>query len=583
MIPEQTYRKVLQRPGYETMPIDQKPSEFKLEVPDLKTTMQQQLKIQQDPRHSIIGAFGNQRDKQVYNEAYNEYMNNNDAPRAGMWNSNFSTNAYALKQNAAHEYAMQKLKEDENPWTYSSSFNPRNPWYDWQNAELKYAGKLGEIGLGTAFFGPSLIENGLVGGLARIGGGYGGSFLGEKALGYLGEKQDQKYGTTWRKPAGEIAGGFIGWGYGAGALGKLADKGALEFARRTGKYLPEWLINTPIEVRWSNMRDRLAEWQDPEEIKSGLLRLPQRFGTGNFTHLKPVLIDTPLSSIEYGYASPTATRGTLKQLDNFIENDVFPRLQRAGHNVTYDKTTMPTLRQFDPAHNPMDKYLLNNDPIARNSQGMFHSPTNTVMTIDKPSEANYGLLAHEIPGHAVRYNINSSYKPVTPEVFTKVVYEQPLNKAEDQILLDWNNADQLYTPIEESLLKTSYEPFFRGGEAEGKLHDYGAVNTQLRALISQKNNYAVDSKLDPYIDNFQDVELLKMLLGQPYTRNGTIQILKDTTGLKYLDNLGDVELTNILSRHPELSKMLKRIKDTMKYVAGVSAVGIGMNNIPQKQ
>jgi hypothetical protein len=44
-----------------------------------------------------------------------------------------------------------------------------------------------------------------------------------------------------------------------------------------------------------------------------------------------------------------------------------------------------------------------------------------------------------------------------------------------------------------------------------------------------------------------------------------------------------MELTNILSKHPELSRMLKRIKDTMKYVAGVSAVGIGMNNIPQKQ
>ena len=287
--------------------------------------------------------------------------------------------------------------------------------------------------------------------------------------------------------------------------------------------------------------------------------------------------------IRYGYASPTATKGSLKQLDNFIEYDVFPRLQRAGHNVAYDKTTMPTLRQFDPVNNPMDKYLLNNDPIARNSQGMFHSATNTAMTIDKPSEANYGLLAHEIPGHAVRYNINSSYKPVTPEVFTKVVYGQPLNKAEDQILLDWNNADQLYTPIEESLLKTSYEPFFKGGEAEGKLHDYGAVNTQLRASISQKNNYAVDTKLDTHIDNLKDVELLKMLLEQPYTKNGTTQILKDTTGLKYLGNLGDMELTNILSKHPELSRMLKRIKDTMKYVAGVSAVGIGMNNIPQKQ
>lgn len=568
MIPEWTYKKVLQKPGQETMSINERPNNgFKLNVPDLKEVIQQYIDTQQDPRNTVKRAFGAQHDRQVYDAAYKEYMDNNEVPRAGMWNSNLSTNAYALKQNDAHNYAIEKLKEDENPWTYSSSFKPRNPWYDWRNAELKYAGKLGEVGLGTAFFGPSLIENGLVGGLARIGGGYGGSYLGEKIGSFIGNKRDETFGTSWRKPTWEIAGGLFGWGYGSNAIGKLADKGALEFVRRTGKYLPEWLINTPPVVKWPDLRSYLAEWQGPKEIESGL-------------------INVPLSGIEYGYASPTATRGTLKQLDNFIENDVFPRLQRAGHNVTYDKTTMPTLRQFDPAHNPMDKYLLNNDPIARNSQGMFHSATNTAMTIDKPSEANYGLLAHEIPGHAVRYNINSSYKPVTPEVFTKVVYGQPLNKAEDQILLDWNNADQLYTPIEESLLKTSYEPFFKGVEAEGKLHDYGAVNTQLRALISQKNNYAVDSKLDPYIDNFQDVELLKMLLEQPYTRNGTLQILRDATGINTIGKLGNLEsteLTNILSRHPELSKMLKRIKDTMKYVAGVSAVGIGMNNIPQKQ
>lgn len=258
------------------MSIDERPNDnFKLNVPDIKEVVQQHINTQQDPRNAVKRAFGAQHDRQVYNNAYDEYMNNNEAPREGMWNNYLSTNAYALKQNAAHEYAMQKLKEDENPWTYSSSFRPRNPWYDWRDAELKYAGKLGEIGLGTAFFGPSLIENGLVGGLARIGGGYGGSFLGEKALGYLGEKQDQKYGTTWRKPAGEIAGGFIGWGYGASAIGRLADKGALEFARRTGKYLPEWLINTPAEIRWANFGDG-AEWQEQKDF----LRLPQRFGAG---------------------------------------------------------------------------------------------------------------------------------------------------------------------------------------------------------------------------------------------------------------------------------------------------------------
>ena len=54
------------------------------------------------------------------------------------------------------------------------------------DADLTYAGKLAEIGLDTAFFGPEVLTHGLLGGGLRIGGGYLGSGIGEKAFGNVG-------------------------------------------------------------------------------------------------------------------------------------------------------------------------------------------------------------------------------------------------------------------------------------------------------------------------------------------------------------------------------------------------------------
>ncbi len=62
----------------------------------------------------------------------------------------------------------------------------------------------------------------------------------------------------------------------------------------------------------------------------------------------------PLSKIEQGYASKTATKGNLKNLDYFIENDIFPRLKRAGHNVEYNNTIMPQIRVFNPSQDVVD-------------------------------------------------------------------------------------------------------------------------------------------------------------------------------------------------------------------------------------
>ena len=64
-----------------------------------------------------------------------------------------------------------------------------------------------------------------------------------------------------------------------------------------------------------------------------------------------------MSNIRYGYSLPNSTKGNLKQIDNFIENDIFPRMRAAGHNIEYGKITMPTLRQFDPKNDLVDRYI----------------------------------------------------------------------------------------------------------------------------------------------------------------------------------------------------------------------------------
>lgn len=67
---------------------------------------------------------------------------------------------------------------------------------------------------------------GLLGGASRLAGGFGGSAVGSYTLGKAGELGDRTFGTTWMKPAGQVIGGFAGWGPGS----NIAYKGALDLA-----------------------------------------------------------------------------------------------------------------------------------------------------------------------------------------------------------------------------------------------------------------------------------------------------------------------------------------------------------------
>ena len=287
-----------------------------------------------------------------------------------------------------------------------------------------------------------------------------------------------------------------------------------------------------------------------------------------------------ISPIKYGYASPNDTGGNLELIDNFIENDIFPRLQAAGHNVTYEGTTKPVLRTYDP-NNIMDQFFENS------ADAYFDPITNSVTLRGLPEKQNYGLMLHEIGGHGIRYNIHPDYRPMTPQAFERFLQtcRQLGINPKGQHIQGLNYADQLYTDVEKTLLDTAYEKWFDDGPGMGNRHEYGGVNTQLRAKISEQSGNRVGKELDPYIDNYSNARLLAMLREQPYTKKGTLNILENITGLdaEDLQFMSEVELNNIVRKYPEINTLLKRIKDTMKYVAAAAPIGIGAATISKQK
>ena len=184
---------------------------------------------------------------------------------------------------------------------------------------------------------------------------------------------------------------------------------------------------------------------------------------------------------------------------------------------------MPTLRQFDPKNDLVDRYISINGN--KNASAWF-SPTDNTVTYrgTSPEEADYSKAIHEIGGHGVRRNINPDYKPTTREKLNELLrLNESALYSKNVELPDINIADEVYLPQEEILLTTSYEPFFKGGDGEGNIKEYDAVNKQLRARISQMNGYKVGNDLDPIIDKFSNARLLSLLRDLPYTQNGTLK------------------------------------------------------------
>ena len=238
-----------------------------------------------------------------------------------------------------------------------------------------------------------------------------------------------------------------------------------------------------------------------------------------------------------GYAGPNEISGNMKRLQDFIEKDVFPRLQKVGHNVKFETTPVPEFRLFDPKTSEMDRILQLKNKAK--SDGWFLPWDNTITTHAPIRQTDYGLVIHEAAGHALRHNINPKYIPIQGG---RKALDSGLSAANTSgskhTWTNFNPASELFTPEETKLLIETYEPLFKGGKGEGLLGEYGAVNTQFRGKISQARNHILGEKLDPYLNNFNNGDLTRMLLEQPYTQNGTTRFIAKHTHLlpEYIQN-----------------------------------------------
>ena len=122
------------------------------------------------------------------------------------------------------ERAYQHARKMSGDWAPHGIESPLKQW----NEGVKNGTK---IGIGTTLaistlpmFGSEIATYGLAGGVPRIIGGFAGSAIGEKSLGFLGKKLDNAFNTKWIEPTARFAGGWIGWGKGT----NLAYKGALK-------------------------------------------------------------------------------------------------------------------------------------------------------------------------------------------------------------------------------------------------------------------------------------------------------------------------------------------------------------------
>lgn len=584
-MPEWYKKRILQRPGQETQLITERPSEFyQLELPDFR------IPTVTNSEDSVMTGLENRKGRDAYNQAYNEYLEQHPiSPLSGVGYNPYigiQYNPQVKQQQAAHDYAVKK-----SGYIGDKSTSP------YKNVDDAF-GAVSAIGVSMI---PLLgASYGTFGVLPRLAAdtyfGYEGA---RDLVSPEGVAKTVNFAKQGRNGRAILSG-----------IGDLFDLTLARQGLKGIKTLSAFAKETPYiaKFNWMNRKgsfrmdypwqrtpetlperltlEHIAENQTPKYNPNQLRGLnKQPYQSPSASQLETIPQAGFMSNIRYGYSLPNATKGNLKQIDNFIENDIFPRMQAAGHNIEYGKITMPTLRQFDPKNDLVDRYISINGN--KNASAWF-SPTDNTVTYrgTSPEEADYSKAIHEIGGHGVRRNINPDYKPTTREKLNELLrLNESALYSKNIELPDINIADEVYLPQEEILLNTSYEPFFKGGDGEGNIKEYDAVNKQLRARISQMNGHKVGNDLDPIIDKFSDARLLSLLRDLPYTQNGTLKLLSNITGIDE-DTLmfaSDLELNRLTNKYPDISRLLKRIKDTMKYVGGISAVGIGMNNIPQKQ
>lgn len=162
------------------------------------------------------------------------------------YNLENKTNFYTIDQVRQHQKDLQELAKLEADYdAHAEHWNVNPDAYSVTDA-FKYSGSRPEtledlyrlkgwkqdaktttlVALGALASVPLAGEfatYGALGGAARVGGGFLGSHLGSKGLGWVGNYADSKLGTDFLGTTGNVLGGFLGFGLGMGATGNIVD------------------------------------------------------------------------------------------------------------------------------------------------------------------------------------------------------------------------------------------------------------------------------------------------------------------------------------------------------------------------
>ena len=260
---------------------------------------------------------------------------------------------------------------------------------------------------------------------------------------------------------------------------------------------------------------------------------------------------------------------TLEGIQNFIDNDIIPRIQAQGHNVS---SYTPTFRQFSPKTDAFDEAMSK----ANSGSGAWFTPASNDITIRGPLEKqDFGLTIHEAGGHGLRYNMQPDYVPTKREYLNEYIITGGKDMSDEtaNALLKVHTGDQIYNVIEAQKLRESYpwiktyferNPVKKSGDVV--LRESGSINTQFRSHYSN-NGKIVGKKLDEVIDKASPGVVLRDLIEQPYTSSIIDDITKitgkDSDALQFY---GPEMLEKLVNSYPKLQEIVSKVKDTMKTV-----------------
>lgn len=276
---------------------------------------------------------------------------------------------------------------------------------------------------------------------------------------------------------------------------------------------------------------------------------------------------------------------TIEQIQNFIDNDIIPRLKEQGHQVESYK---PNVRTADFQNDIFDQKMRGENG------GAWFSPSTNDITLRGPLEnQDFGLVIHETGGHGIRYNMQSDYKPVSRQAINEYLAD-PDNPAKQEPLLKGHFGNEVFNEFEINTLADSYPEiasYFNNfiNRLSGKKlspealakrirHEQGAVNTQFRAKLSE-NGRLTGKALNKKIQETPEGVILRMEIEQGYTSAGILERISKITGVSMdeLNFYNPASLQKLAEKFPELKIIANKVKYAMTHVAVGTGVMYGIN------